>query len=224
MPSKTYFTKETMRFLADLRKHNDRAWFADNKDRYEQHVKEPFVEFISDARAPLGKLSPHVVADPRPVGGSLFRIYRDVRFSKDKSPYKTHAGAHFRHAAGKDVHAPGLYLHVEPRSCFIAGGMWMPDPKALRKIRDTIVDAPGKWKAVVRSGLEVEGESLTRPPQGYDHSHPFVEDLKKKSFVASVHLSDAQVCGPTLMQDFIGGCRSMQPLMKFLAVAMGAAW
>ena len=114
-----YFDAQTLAFLRDLKKHNDRAWFAENKDRYEGSVKEPFLQFISDVGPELRKVSTQLVADPRPVGGSMFRIYRDVRFSRDKSPYKTHVGAHFRFG-GKGVHGPGYYLHLEPASCFVA--------------------------------------------------------------------------------------------------------
>lgn len=224
MPHKAYFSKELFRFLSDLKKHNDRRWFSVNKERYEEVVKEPFLTFIADVGPHLRKLSSHVVADPRPVGGSLFRIYRDVRFSKDKSPYKTHAAAHFRHAAGKDVHAPGIYLHFEPRECFVAGGMWQPETKALRMIRDAIVDHPEKWRAVLKSKLDLMDDRLIRPPQGYDAAYPLIEDIKLKSHIASVPFSEEEVCGSGFMTDFIDACKSLQPLMKFLASATGVAW
>ena len=140
-----YFDKGLFEFLSELKTHNDRAWFNKNKDRFEQDIKEPFLDFISDAGPQLRKISRSIVADPRPVGGSLFRIYRDVRFSKDKSPYKTHAAAHFQ-SGGKGVHGPGYYLHLEPGECFIGGGMWMPEPKVLDEIRNRIVDKPAEWK------------------------------------------------------------------------------
>src|SRR5438270_14082518 len=136
-----YFDKATFDFLKDLAKHNDRAWFNANKERYEQDVRDPFLEFIANASVPLRKISSSLVADPRPVGGSMFRIYRDVRFSKDKSPYKTHAAAHFQ-SGGKGVHGPGYYLHLEPGECFVGGGMWNPEPKVLDEIRTRIADQP----------------------------------------------------------------------------------
>ncbi|MGZ6096116.1 MAG: TIGR02453 family protein, partial [Polyangiales bacterium] len=106
-----YFDKGLFDFLVELKANNDRDWFNANKTRYERDVKEPFLDFISDASPALRKISRSIVADPRPVGGSLFRIYRDTRFAKDKTPYKTHAGAHFQ-AGGKGVHGPGYYLHL----------------------------------------------------------------------------------------------------------------
>ena len=107
-------------FLGDLRRHNDRTWFNEHKERYERALREPFLEFIADAGPELRTISKNLVADPRPSGGSLFRIHRDVRFSKDKSPYKTHAGAHF--PLGGRAATDGYYLHLEPGECFVAGG------------------------------------------------------------------------------------------------------
>jgi uncharacterized protein (TIGR02453 family) len=217
-----YFDKRTFDFLAELKQKNDRAWFGSNKERYEQDLKEPFLEFITDAGPRLHKISKHIVADPRPVGGSLFRIYRDTRFSKDKSPYKTHAGAHFQ-VGGKGVHGPGYYLHLEPGQCFVTGGMWMPEPATLQQVRERIVDKPSEWKAI-RSGIDDGHDALKRPPRGFDPDHPFIEDLKRKSFTSSVRLTQKQVTGPGLMDDFIDACKQIAPLMKFLAAAAGVAW
>ena len=114
MPSEqTYFNRAFFRFLEDLKKNNQREWFQANKQRYEDEVRHPAQQFISDFGPQLHKISRHFLADPRASGGSMFRIYRDTRFAKDKSPYKTHVGIQFRHKQGKDVHAPGFYLHLE---------------------------------------------------------------------------------------------------------------
>ncbi len=139
-----YFDDDALAFLRDLKRHNDRTWFNEHKERYERSLRQPFLDFISDAGPELRTISPNLVADPRPSGGSLFRIHRDVRFSKDKSPYKTHAGAHFQ-LGGKGVHGPGYYLHLEPGECFVAGGMWMPEPEVLQAIRQRIADDPSEW-------------------------------------------------------------------------------
>ena len=114
MTPSAHFTPALFEFLADLAVNNRREWFQANKNRYETHVKDALLAFVSDFGERLAEISPHMVADPRPSGGSMFRIYRDVRFSKDKSPYKTNASVHFRHEVGREVHGPGLYLHMQP--------------------------------------------------------------------------------------------------------------
>ena len=217
-----YFDKGLFEFLTELKTHNDRAWFTKNKPRFEQDVKEPFLDFISDAGSHLRKISTSIVADPRPVGGSLFRIYRDVRFSKDKSPYKTHAAAHFQ-VGSKGVHGPGYYLHLEPAQCFLAGGMWMPEAKVLDGIRQRIADKPAEWKTIRRT-LDHGENSLKRPPRGFDPDHPMIDDIKRKSFTSSVRLTNKQVLSDDFMKTFMSSCREIAPLMKFLAASSGVPW
>jgi uncharacterized protein (TIGR02453 family) len=216
-----YFDEETFSFLRELKRNNDRAWFNANKQRYEESVKEPFLRFIGDVGPELRKVSRNLVADARPVGGSLFRIYRDVRFSKDKSPYKTHVGAHF--PLGKGMTAPGYYLHLEPGECFVAGGLWMPEPAVLQRIRERIAERPADWKKS-RGDLDRDEAALKRPPRGFDPDHPMIEDLKRKSFTASVPLSDSQMKRADLTKTFVRGCERISPLMKFLASSVGAKW
>lgn len=217
----TYFDDDTFAFLRELRGHNDRAWFNANKPRYERSVKEPVLAFVGDAGPHLRKLSTNLVADPRPVGGSMFRIYRDVRFSKDKSPYKTHVGVHF--PLGKGMAVPGYYLHLEPRECFVAAGMWMPPPEQLQQIRTRIADRPADWRKA-SADLDPDEGALKRPPRGFDPDHPMIEDLKRKSFTASLRLSDGQMVRDDVMQTFATTCRELAPLMRFLAGAVGARW
>ena len=150
----------------------------------------------------------------------MFRIYRDARFAKDKEPYKVHASAHFRHRVGKDVHAPGFYLHLEPGNCFMGGGMWHPDPPALRKIRDAIVAKPNDWKKVLRSGLVIEGDTLIRAPQGYRADHPFVDDLKRKDFFTLIAFSEKEACSADFIKRYSAACKTTVPLMKFLTHAV----
>jgi uncharacterized protein (TIGR02453 family) len=218
--SKPYFTPDLFDFLRKLKRHNDRDWFSRNKARYEAVVRDPALKFINDFALPLAKLSAHFVADPRPSRGSLFRIYRDTRFSNDKRPFKTHIGIHFLHESGKDAHAPVFYLHLQPDEPFAAAGVWHPDNVALTKIRTAIVGDPQQW-AKVRRKLELEGDSLMRPPKGFDPKHPFVADIKRKDFVASVPLTEAQVCAPTFMRDFAKACRTMLPLVEFTTKGLG---
>ena len=220
MPDTAFFRPELFDFLRQLKRHNDREWFAKNKARYEEVVQNPALLFISSFAEHLQKLAPNFVADPRPTRGSLFRIYRDTRFSPDKRPFKTHVGIHFSHASGKDAHAPVFYLHLEPDHCFAAAGVWHPDSRAVTRIRTAIVAAPAQW-AKVRRKLELEGDSLMRPPRGFDPNHPFVEDIKRKDFVASAMLTEAQVCGPRFMRDFATACRTMLPLVEFTTRALG---
>jgi uncharacterized protein (TIGR02453 family) len=217
----TYFTNDLFAFLKQLRRHNNRDWFQANKASYEGVVRDPCLRFIADLAGPLGRISPWLVADPHPTRGSLFRIYRDIRFSADKRPYKTHVGMSFPHRGTRaKVHLPGFYLHLEPENCFAAAGCWHPDNSTLVQIRDAIVARPEVWRKAVR-GLELEGDSLTRPPRGYPCDHALVEDLKRKDFIASLAFTDAQVCAPSFMQDFVAGCRKLSPLVAFLAQALG---
>jgi uncharacterized protein (TIGR02453 family) len=187
--------------------------------------------FITDFGPHLQTISERFIADPRANGGSMFRIYRDVRFSKDKSPYKTNAGIQFRHQAGRDAHAPGFYLHLEPGLVFVASGVWHPDGRALAKIRDAMVENPRQWRQVTSSktlraagSLGLGGDSLKRPPNGYDPAHPLIEDLKRKDFIARAQYTEAQACAPDFMDVFTQTCRAFAPLTKFLTTALELPW
>jgi len=219
----SYFSAELFKFLKDLRRHNDREWFEANKSRFLTFVRDPLLRFITDFGPHLKRIDPSFVADPSPVGGSLFRIYRDVRFSKDKQPYKTNVGAHFKHRTGtKEGSVPGFYLHLQPGASFAASGIWHPDAASLAKVRTAIVDHPDDWKKI-RGKIEVEGESLKRPPRGFDPDHEHIEDLKRKDFIAVTPLSDQQVEGPQFMAEYAAICREQLPLNQFLAAALGLA-
>ena len=215
-----YFSPRLFQFLEQLRRNNRRAWFLKHRPEFEELARQPSLRFITDLRLRLRDVSPWLVADPKPNGGSLFRIYRDVRFSKDKSPYKTHVGMNFWHASATEtVHAPGLYLHLEPKGCFLAGGVWHPDPRSLARLRDAIAWKQEEWRKAKR-GLTLGGDTLTRPPRGYPCDHPLLEDLKRKDFVASIDLSQAQVCSGHFLQDFLRAARKMVPLLQFLSEAL----
>ena len=227
--SSSHFTPSLLRFLKDLAANNDRDWFRANKPRYEADVKEPALRFITDFARPLHEISPHFRADPRANGGSLFRIYRDTRFSKDKSPYKTHTGIHFRHEAGKDAHAPGFYLHIEPGGSFAACGIWRPPSPALTAIRQAIADDPESWtetrdNAPFRAAFELSGESLKKAPRGMDPNHPMIEDLKRKDFVAVAPLGEEALFEERFIDRFAALCRSAAPFQRWLCEALGATW
>jgi len=220
-----YFTREFFRFLNELNENNNRDWFQSNKERYRIEIQEPLLRFISDFAGPLSDISPNFVADPRPSGGSMFRIYRDVRFSKDKNPYKTHAAAQFRHRAGRDVHAPGFYLHLEPGGVFAGAGLWHPDRTALDRIRTTIVERPEEWRAVLddpsfADNLELSGESLKKAPRGYDPEHPLVEDLKRKDFVCVQRFTQKQATGQDFFDEFVECCQNASGFVRFLTEAI----
>jgi len=220
-----YFDPELLRFLQQLKRNNRREWFEANKPRYESAVKSPMLHFIADFGARLRTVSKHFDADPRPVGGSLFRIYRDTRFSRDKSPYKTAAAAHFPHGSGgKDAHAPGFYLHLEPGNSMGGGGLWQPDAPALKKVRDRIVARSRDWKEVVTGGIAILGETLKRPPAGYDAGHPFIADLKRKDFYTMTEFSDREVSAPDFMDRYLDACRTAAPLVRFLTKALLLPW
>jgi uncharacterized protein (TIGR02453 family) len=230
MAEEARFSPELFAFLTELRIHNDRAWFLANKQRYEKVVREPFLRFIADYGPRLRAISRYLVADPRPAGGSLFRIYRDVRFSTDKSPYKTQAAAHFPHGArGKDVHAPGFYLHLEPGNCFAGAGLWHPDRRSLQQVRDAIVRHPARWRRSVsgqafKARFTFWGERLTRAPSGYDPGHPCIEDLKRKDFVVIAPFAERDACTPAFLDWFTDVCQVAAPFVQFLSAALGLPW
>jgi uncharacterized protein (TIGR02453 family) len=218
------FDTELFGFLRDLRQNNHRDWFQANKERYEEQVKHPALQFISDFGPHLRKISSNFMADPRPVGGSLFRIYRDVRFSKDKSPYKTAVGIQFRHKQCKDVHTPGFYLHLEPDACFVGLGIWHPDGKSLSRIRAYLADDPTRWKRTVgskrfREQFDLVGESLKRAPKGFDPGDPLIEDLKRKDFIASTQLKESTVTAPGFLDEYARMCRTGAPFVRYLCSA-----
>jgi uncharacterized protein (TIGR02453 family) len=216
------FGPELFAFLAELRANNDRDWFAANKKRYEADVLEPALAFIEDFGYRLQDISPHFRADPRRNGGSLFRIYRDTRFAKDKSPYKTNTGMHFRHERAKDAHAPGYYLHLAPGEVFAGGGIWQPDTPTLTAIREAIVSEPEDWRRATQlgDGLELGGDTLKRVPTGFDKEHPHAEDLKRKDYFGWVTLSEEAATAPGFLDHYTRLCESAAPLMRFLCRAL----
>ena len=215
-----YFTPEFFRFLARLKRNNNRDWFLAHQAEFETCIRQPALRFITDFGAPLYEVAPHLSADPRPSRGSLFRIYRDVRFSPDKRPYKTHVAMRFSHR-GKDVHSPGFYLHLEPGGCFAACGLWRPEPLTLLKVRNAIVSRPKQWKAVRKLLNWDDAGKLRRPPRGFLGDHEFVEDLKLRDLGTAVDFTDKQVCSTTFMPIFANACRTMSPLGAFLSSAVG---
>lgn len=225
------FTAATFDFLRDLRDNNSKAWFEANRERWEAQGRAPLAAFIEAMGPRLERISPHYPVNASPRGGAAFRIHRDVRFSKDKSPYKTHLAAQFRHEAVRGplpvaVHAPGFYLHVAPEGdgemagVFGGFGTWMPEPEALRAIRGLIQGAPEQWMAA-REGLELAGESLKRPPAGVPVDHPCVEDLRRKSFISVTRFTEEEAVAPDFVDRYAEACMRARPLVGFVCSALG---
>jgi len=220
------FGRGLFSFLDDLRANNDREWFTANKGRYEEELLEPALAFIEAFAPRLEKISPHFRADARPSGGSLFRIYRDTRFSKDKAPYKTNVGIHFRHDAAKDAHAPGFYLHIGAGEVFAGGGIWHPDTATATTIREAIVADPDRWRRATRTGafakrLHLGGDSLRRVPGWADAEHPFADDLRRKDFFGSGQLGEDDAVAPGFVDEYARVCRAAAPLVQFVCDALG---
>jgi len=221
------FPAELFGFLRALAENNNRDWFNDNRIDYDEFVAEPVIEFINAFAAPLETISQNFVADPRRNGGSMFRIYRDTRFSRDKRPYKTNVGCHFRHVAGKSAHAPGFYLHLQPGNVFVGAGIWKPDGPALGKIRNAIVEYPDRWQAAFNDRQlwqrfgDIEGDRLKRVPRGFDADHKHVEHLKLKSFFLHRTLDEALATSPGLIDEVVAAYTDSVPLVRFLTRAVG---
>ncbi len=220
------FPRALFRFLRDLSANNNRDWFKEHKDDYHANVVDPVLDFIEDMRPRLQKISSHYLVDSRPHGGSMFRIYRDTRFAKDKRPYKENVGCQFRHEAGKDAHAPGFYVHLANDGIFFGGGVWMPPNDVLGKIRDAIVEHPHEWKKItckrtfVNRFGGVHGDGLKRPPRGYDPQHPHIEDLKRKTFFAMQRCDQALACSPGFIGEVTQAFKAASPFMAFLTDAV----
>lgn len=218
------FSKKTVTFLRALAKNNDRDWFNANKQRYEDEVRTPALSFIEAMAPALHKISPYFEASPKKVGGSLMRVYRDTRFGADKTPYKTNIGIHFRHVRGKDVHAPGFYVHIEPREVFFGAGIWHPDADSLKAIRTLIDEHPKEWSSVKRkvtgrSELALAGDSLKRAPKGFSPDHALIDDLKRKDFIATCPLPVSAVTEKDFHKQVAKLMKTASPLMAFLCTA-----
>jgi uncharacterized protein (TIGR02453 family) len=220
-----YFSDKTFTFLRGLARNNNREWFLKHKPDYEAHVRGPFQQLLTDLQPDLAAISPQFRADPRPVGGSLFRIHRDTRFANDKTPYKTHAGARIYHERFREVDSPSFSIHVQPGHCFVGAGLWHPEAQTRRRIRQFIADNPQGWRKAVHSAafrrrFALGGESLQRPPRGYPVDHPLIEDLKRQSFVASTPLADDLVLGPALRRSVASAIAGLAPLVDYLCASL----
>ena len=209
-------SKSTFTFLKDLKKNNDRDWFQANKPRYQEALGE-FEKFIDGLIAEVGKFDPSI--SHHTAKGTIFRIYRDVRFSKDKSPYKTHFGAHITAAAKRsEIHSrAGYYIHLEPGGTFMAGGAYLPEKDWLAAIRQEIDYNADSFKKILNNKKfkdtfgELEGEKLKTAPRDYPKDHPEIELLKQKSFLVSHSCSDSEVTSADFLKHAAGVFKTMKP-------------
>ena len=226
----SYFTAESLGFLRGLARHNEKTWFEAHRGDYERHVKEPMAELVREMDVRLSALAPEITGDPK---RSMFRLHRDIRFSKDKSPYKANAACWFFHKrAGSRVGSEaeegsaGFYFHLEPGRSMIGGGLWMPPKNSLGKIREAIAEKPRVFESVARTlekrfdGLDTE-HMLKRMPQGFPETHPAAKWLKYQSFVSGRVIPDARVTGPQLGRVLEQEFCALLPLVRFLNGAIG---
>jgi len=227
MPVTRYatFEPETVAFLKELKENNNRDWFNENKARYEEQVLDVALRFIQSMHDPLAEFAPRFTAIPKRMGGSLMRVYRDTRFSKNKTPYKTNIGIQFRHEQAKDVHAPGFYVHIDPEQVFLGAGMWRPASDALRGIRERIADKPTEWVRVrddktFKRHFNLGGETLTRPPRGFDKEHPQIADIRRKDFIAVKNMTLDDALSPRFQQKVETSFKAASDYMEFLCKAV----
>lgn len=221
-----YFSAASFTFLRNLARHNDKAWFNDHRAQYEDHVRQPFLRLITDLQPALTEISEHYRADPRGQGGSLFRIFRDARFSNDKSPYKTWQGARLFHARRREVPAPSFYIHLQPGNSFVGAGIWHPEPEAQRRIRQFVFDNPGSWKAAahapaLRRRFEFgDDEKMVRAPRGFPADFEFIDDLKQRNWFLWRMLDDATMTGPRLRSTLEKDLAAVAPFVDYLCAAL----
>lgn len=226
------FKPAAFTFLRGLAKNNTKTWFDARREIYELEVREPMKALVEEMDTRFARFGPEIIGDPKK---SLFRINRDIRFSRDKSPYKTHAACWFNHGnatrqVGQEAEAgsAGFYFHLEPGASFLGAGIWMPPRGQLGKIRDALVDDTRGFSAVVEAPsirrrygtLEDEGK-LTRVPRGYDPEHPAAGWLRYQSFTLGRAMSEKEVLGNRLPQVLERDYRALLPLVRWLNHALG---
>ncbi|MFM8840054.1 MAG: DUF2461 domain-containing protein [bacterium] len=225
------FHKKGFQFLKELKKHNSREWFMDHKDDYELFLREPSKELIAEMEQLFIKLQLPYEATPKK---SLFRINRDIRFSKNKNPYKTNIGISFpvirdasiTSSTGK-TEVPGAYLHIEPNACFIAGGLYMPDSRQLKAVRERIENDWKKLHAMQQSSAfrkafpsGLIGEKVKTMPRGFDPEHPGREYLRMKQFIVMESIPDQLVQSADLIKELLSKAKAMAAIMMYLNEAI----
>jgi uncharacterized protein (TIGR02453 family) len=226
MPGFQGFHRDTFSFLAGLTMNNERSWFEAHRTEYDQFVVTPALALITELDDIVRAISPHYRGVAKKIGGSLMRVYRDTRFSRDKTPYKTNIGIQFRHEDAKDVHAPGWYVHLDLQECFVGAGAWHPEPADLLKIRQSLADRPELWSRAIAQaasrGLTAAGESLQKSPKGFDPDHAMAAEIRRKDFLLSATLPPELFFGRGLVTELESVFRVSAPYMAQLCQALGA--
>lgn len=226
------FPRGALTFLRQLKRNNRREWFQANKETYDREVLAPLRLLVEEMDVRFGRLAPEFGGDPK---RSVFRIYRDVRFSRDKSPYKTHAACWFSHrnashGVGSETHGggAGYYFHLEPGACFLGGGIWMPPRPSLNRIREAIAAQPAEFGRTMsgrafrqRFGALSEESMLSRLPRGFSPGHPAERWLRYQSFTVGTALADADVLSRRLADRIERDYRTMLPFVRWLNKSLG---
>ncbi|MFL5576396.1 MAG: DUF2461 domain-containing protein [Gemmatimonadaceae bacterium] len=224
------FAPASLRFLRGLAANNRKEWFEARRETYEREVRAPLRELVEEMDVRLATVAPEIVGDTK---RSLFRIHRDVRFSRDKSPYKTHAACWFFHRAAGRSAAPhdnggaaGLYFHLEPGGSIAAGGLYRPPREALARVREALAESHRPFERTLRGefaerfGALTEELVLTRTPRGFPPDHPAARWLRFASFTASRAISDAEVCSPSLPDRLTADFAALVPMVRWLNAAL----
>ena len=215
--AKAYFNKVNFQFLIDLKNNNDRDWFASNKKRYEQELQN----MIAFADLLLGKMKEHDNIETETGKKSLHRIYRDTRFSKDKTPYKTNLSGSFKRAT--KLLRGGYYFHIEPGNVFVGGGFWGPEPADLKRVRVDIAADDTEMRAIINSPSfkkyfgELKGEQLKTAPKGFDKEHPAVDLLRYKQFLLGHHFTDVEAMQPDFADKVNEVFKAMRPFFNYMS-------
>lgn len=223
---RAYFSASTFKFLRGLERHNEREWFHAHKSDYEKHLRQPYQRLLIDLQPALAGISPQFRADPKTVGGSLYRIHRDTRYAHDKSPYKTWQGAKLYHERSRQVEAPSFRVHIQPGRCFVGAGLWHPETAIQRKIRQFIFDNPGGWKRTAhapgfRARYTLESsDMLVRVPAGFPKDFAHADDLRHRNFAVTRVLDDNEIIGENLLDILEQDLAALAPFMDYLCAAL----
>ncbi len=213
---------QTLQFLSTLKENNNKPWFDANRKTYEI-AKKNFAEVVHELIEGIGKFDKSIEEAQLEVKNCTFRINRDVRFSKNKDPYKTNFGASFG-KGGKKAHSAGYYLHIDSAQCFLAGGIWMPEPSDLKKVRTEIdynfdeissILTAESFKKYFPKGLDRDAATV-RPPKGYEETNPAIDLIKLKSFTVSSIIDSKEILKPNFADAVLEGFKAMQPYIEFL--------